>query len=139
MVVDMMSVPYLTGAEIEYVDTLQQSGFTINNSNAASTCACGDSFHAPRHDRWAGRSPAARPRVILSAQTRARVFGSRGASRGCGDLHVSLKRVHPLGPQPDDFASAQPGVGGRENHRPVVAVDRITNARDLGRRQELHL
>ena len=43
----MMSVPYLTGAEIEYVDTLQQSGFTINNSNAASTCTCGDSFHAP--------------------------------------------------------------------------------------------
>lgn len=45
LVVDKMSAPYLTGAEIDYVDTLQQSGFTINNPNAKSTCACGDSFH----------------------------------------------------------------------------------------------
>ena len=35
----------LSGAEIDYIDTLQQSGFTINNPNAQSTCACGDSFH----------------------------------------------------------------------------------------------
>ena len=45
VVVDRMSAPYLTGAEIDYVDSLQQSGFTINNPNAQSTCACGDSFH----------------------------------------------------------------------------------------------
>ncbi len=45
VVVDKMSVPYLSDAEIDYVDTLQQSGFTINNPNAQSTCACGDSFH----------------------------------------------------------------------------------------------
>ena len=45
VVVDKMSVPYLKGAQIDYVDTLQQSGFTINNPNAQSTCACGDSFH----------------------------------------------------------------------------------------------
>ena len=45
VVVDKMSAPYLSGAEIDYVDTLQQSGFTINNPNAQSTCACGDSFH----------------------------------------------------------------------------------------------
>ena len=45
LVVDKMSAPYLTGAEIDYVDSLQQSGFTINNPNAQSTCACGDSFH----------------------------------------------------------------------------------------------
>jgi iron-sulfur cluster assembly protein len=45
LVVDKMSSPYLTGAEIDYVDSLQQSGFTINNPNAQSTCACGDSFH----------------------------------------------------------------------------------------------
>ena len=41
--VDKMSAPYLSGAEIDYVDTLQQSGFTINNPNAKGTCACGDS------------------------------------------------------------------------------------------------
>jgi iron-sulfur cluster assembly accessory protein len=40
-----MSAPYLSGAEIDYIDSLQQSGFTINNPNAQSTCACGDSFH----------------------------------------------------------------------------------------------
>lgn len=45
VIVDKMSVPYLTGAEIDYVDTLQQSGFTINNPNAQGSCACGDSFH----------------------------------------------------------------------------------------------
>ncbi len=42
---DKMSAPYLRGAEIDYVDGLQQSGFTINNPNAKGTCACGDSAH----------------------------------------------------------------------------------------------
>lgn len=41
--VDKMSAPYLRGAEIDYVDTLQQSGFAINNPNAKGSCACGDS------------------------------------------------------------------------------------------------
>jgi iron-sulfur cluster assembly accessory protein len=41
--VDKMSSPYLRGAEIDYVDSIQQSGFTINNPNASGTCACGDS------------------------------------------------------------------------------------------------
>jgi iron-sulfur cluster assembly protein len=42
---DKMSAPYLRGAEIDYVDTLQQSGFAINNPNAKGSCACGDSAH----------------------------------------------------------------------------------------------
>jgi iron-sulfur cluster assembly accessory protein len=41
--VDKMSAPYLRGAEVDYVDGLEQSGFTINNPNAKGTCACGDS------------------------------------------------------------------------------------------------
>ncbi len=41
--VDKMSAPYLRGAEIDYLDGLEQSGFTINNPNAKGTCACGDS------------------------------------------------------------------------------------------------
>lgn len=41
--VDKMSAPYMKGAEVDYVDTLSQSGFTINNPNAKGTCACGDS------------------------------------------------------------------------------------------------
>jgi iron-sulfur cluster assembly protein len=43
--VDKMSSPYLAGAEIDWVDGLEQSGFTINNPNAKGTCACGDSAH----------------------------------------------------------------------------------------------
>ena len=42
---DKMSAPYLRGAEIDYLDTLEQSGFTINNPNAKGSCACGDSAH----------------------------------------------------------------------------------------------
>lgn len=45
VVVDKMSLPYLKGATVNYVDSLQQSGFTIDNPNAQSSCACGDSFH----------------------------------------------------------------------------------------------
>jgi iron-sulfur cluster assembly accessory protein len=41
--VDKMSAPYLRGATIDYVDGLQQSGFTIDNPNAKGSCACGDS------------------------------------------------------------------------------------------------
>lgn len=44
VVVDKMSVPYLDGASIDFEDTIQKQGFTIDNPNAAGTCACGDSF-----------------------------------------------------------------------------------------------
>ncbi len=44
VVVDQMSVPYLDGASIDFEDTIQKQGFTIDNPNAAGTCACGDSF-----------------------------------------------------------------------------------------------
>jgi iron-sulfur cluster assembly accessory protein len=41
--VDKMSAPYLSEAEVDYIDSLAQSGFTINNPQAKGTCACGDS------------------------------------------------------------------------------------------------
>ncbi|WP_131787024.1 HesB/IscA family protein [Protofrankia symbiont of Coriaria ruscifolia] len=43
--VDRMSSPYLGGATIDFVDTIEKQGFTIDNPNAAGSCACGDSFH----------------------------------------------------------------------------------------------
>jgi len=43
--VDRMSAPYLQGAELAWMEGLEQSGFTINNPNAKGSCACGDSFH----------------------------------------------------------------------------------------------
>jgi iron-sulfur cluster assembly accessory protein len=45
IVVDRMSVPYISEAKIDFVDTLEQSGFTIDNPVAQGTCACGHSFH----------------------------------------------------------------------------------------------
>ncbi len=44
VVVDRMSVPYLGGAVIDFVDTIEKQGFTIDNPNATGSCACGDSF-----------------------------------------------------------------------------------------------
>ena len=45
VVVDRMSVPYLNGAVIDFVDTIEKQGFTIDNPNATGSCACGDSFN----------------------------------------------------------------------------------------------
>ena len=45
VIVDRMSVPYLTEAKIDFVDTLEASGFTIDNPMAQGSCACGHSFH----------------------------------------------------------------------------------------------
>ena len=45
VVVDRMSTPYLDGATVDFEDTIQKQGFTIDNPNAQGSCACGDSFH----------------------------------------------------------------------------------------------
>ena len=45
VVTDRMSAPYLGGASIDFVDTIEKQGFTIDNPNAAGTCACGESFN----------------------------------------------------------------------------------------------
>jgi len=45
VVVDPMSAPFLKGATIDFADTLAKQGFTIDNPNAANSCACGDSFN----------------------------------------------------------------------------------------------
>lgn len=44
VVVDTMSIPYLDGAVIDFSDTIEKQGFTIDNPNAQGSCACGDSF-----------------------------------------------------------------------------------------------
>lgn len=45
VVVDYQSVPYLSGASIDFADRIDAQGFTIDNPNAQGSCACGDSFH----------------------------------------------------------------------------------------------
>jgi iron-sulfur cluster assembly accessory protein len=50
VVVDPFSAPYLQGAEIDYVDSIESSGFAINNPNAVSSCGCGHSFQVDETD-----------------------------------------------------------------------------------------
>ncbi|MGI9163637.1 MAG: iron-sulfur cluster assembly accessory protein [Mycobacterium sp.] len=45
LTVDRMSAPYVLGASIDFVDTIEKQGFTIDNPNATGSCACGDSFN----------------------------------------------------------------------------------------------
>ena len=42
--VDPISIRYLSGAEVDFVDNLTGGGFTIRNPNAKTTCGCGQSF-----------------------------------------------------------------------------------------------
>jgi iron-sulfur cluster assembly protein len=44
VVVDPFSAPYLRGASIDYLETIQEAGFKIENPNATASCGCGHSF-----------------------------------------------------------------------------------------------
>ena len=44
ILVDEMSMGYIDGSEVDYVDSLMGAGFTVNNPNAVSSCGCGHSF-----------------------------------------------------------------------------------------------
>jgi iron-sulfur cluster assembly accessory protein len=44
VVVDPFSAPYLQGATVDFLETLQESGFKIDNPNATTSCGCGSSF-----------------------------------------------------------------------------------------------
>ena len=46
VVVDPKSALYVTGSELDYQSGLEESGFKVNNPNAATTCSCGESFTA---------------------------------------------------------------------------------------------
>jgi len=57
IVVDSFSAPYLRGAQVDFLEGLQESGFKIDNPNASSSCGCGHSFQV--EDEEAGEAPAA--------------------------------------------------------------------------------
>jgi iron-sulfur cluster assembly protein len=44
VVIDPFSAPYLSGAEIDFLNTIEEAGFKISNPNAVSACGCGHSF-----------------------------------------------------------------------------------------------
>ena len=46
VVVDRASLPYLTGADVDYIDGLTGAGFQISNPNVVAACGCGSSFQA---------------------------------------------------------------------------------------------
>lgn len=54
VVVDEVSIDYLRGASIDYVDSVMGSGFKIENPNAVSSCGCGSSFRTKDSGEAAG-------------------------------------------------------------------------------------
>jgi iron-sulfur cluster assembly protein len=54
VVVDDVSINYLNGASIDYIEDIMESGFKIENPNAISSCGCGNSFSAEGEELPAG-------------------------------------------------------------------------------------
>ena len=50
LVIDPMSLSYMSGSEIDFVDSLMGGGFAIHNPNAVSSCGCGHSFRTEDSD-----------------------------------------------------------------------------------------
>jgi iron-sulfur cluster assembly accessory protein len=59
VVVDPFSVPYLSGARVDYLETIEESGFKIDNPNAVASCGCGHSFTVADDAADPGDAPAA--------------------------------------------------------------------------------
>ena len=98
VVVDRFSLPYLSGAEVDFVDGLMGQGFTVNNPNAVASCGCGSSFKAERATT-SPRPPAAaapaRPELARERRVDARVRGvgagvSTRSSAACTSRSRSL-------------------------------------------------
>jgi iron-sulfur cluster assembly protein len=56
VVVDPFSAPYLRGAEIDFLETIQEAGFKISNPNVSASCGCGHSFQVAEGDAPADAS-----------------------------------------------------------------------------------
>jgi iron-sulfur cluster assembly accessory protein len=54
LVIDPMSLGYMQGAQIDFIDNLMGGGFTVHNPNAVSTCGCGHSFRTSDEDGSSG-------------------------------------------------------------------------------------
>ena len=58
VVVDPFSAPYLSGCRVDYLETIQESGFKIENPNAVASCGCGHSFQAAEGVGAEGETPS---------------------------------------------------------------------------------
>jgi len=56
LVVDEVSIKYLQGATVDYVESMTASGFKIDNPNAAASCGCGQSSSTSQEDSSCGCS-----------------------------------------------------------------------------------
>ncbi len=54
LVIDEVSIKYLQGATVDYIEGMTSSGFKISNPNAASTCGCGQSFNSSEDSSSSG-------------------------------------------------------------------------------------
>jgi iron-sulfur cluster assembly protein len=61
VVVDPFSAPYLQGSTVDFLNTIEESGFKIDNPNASASCGCGHSFTVDEDagESSAGEAPAA--------------------------------------------------------------------------------
>ena len=59
VVVDKVSMQFVFGSEVDYVEGLQGAGFQVNNPNVVAACGCGSSFQVQRGRRRARRRLAA--------------------------------------------------------------------------------
>src|SRR5436853_6055042 len=63
LLVDGQSLPYVSGAQVDYVDGLQGAGFQVNNPNVLAACGCGSSFRVADEEEvsavWGGRRRSA--------------------------------------------------------------------------------
>lgn len=92
LVVDRMSLPYLVGSEIDWVESLMGGGFTVHNPNAVSTCGCGHSFRTK--DQEGAPAPAGTEHSGVR-------FATWEDRRG---LHFGFRRGGPLrGPKGPGF------------------------------------
>ena len=71
VVIDPFSAPYLAGAQIDFINGLQESGFKIENPNAVSSCGCGHSFQVADEEAGAADDP----------------YAGGGCGSGCGHAH----------------------------------------------------
>ncbi|HRN51603.1 MAG TPA: iron-sulfur cluster insertion protein ErpA [Anaerolineales bacterium] len=87
VVVDEVSIGYLRGANIDYVNDVMASGFKIDNPNASSACGCGNSFRtdgqdAPEHHGASGCGCGGHDHADEHSHAQA-----ESASCGCGCGH----------------------------------------------------
>ena len=71
VVVDPFSAPYLRGTTIDFLNSISESGFKIDNPNAVSSCGCGHSFQVDEGEELPEGTRAGRLRLRLFALTRA--------------------------------------------------------------------